>query len=76
MDPSVVWAKDLNMIVQMALGVAEDHGLAAMDAIHIAAALILDAQQFVTTEKHGRSVYRVSGRVNGLEVVHVNEAAG
>jgi predicted nucleic acid-binding protein len=76
MDPSVLWAKDLNMIVQIALGVAEDHGLSAMDAMHIAAALMLDAQQFVTTEKQGRSVYRVSGRVEGLQVVHVNDAAG
>jgi hypothetical protein len=31
-----------------------------MDSLHIAAAYLLDADEFITTEKPGRSIYRTS----------------
>jgi hypothetical protein len=31
-----------------------------MDSLHIAAAYLLDADEFVTTEKPGKSIYRTS----------------
>jgi hypothetical protein len=32
-----------------------------MDALHAAAALLLGADEFVTTEKPGKPIYRVDG---------------
>jgi hypothetical protein len=33
-------------------------GLAAMDALHVAAAFLLKADEFITTEKPGKPMYR------------------
>ena len=35
-------------------------GLAAMDALHVAAAFLLKADEFVTTEKLGKPIYRTT----------------
>ena len=35
-------------------------GIGSMDSLHIAAAYLLDADEFVTTEKPGKSIYRTS----------------
>jgi hypothetical protein len=35
-------------------------GIGPMDSLHIAAAHLLDADEFVTTEKPGKSIYRTS----------------
>jgi hypothetical protein len=35
-------------------------GVGAMDSLHIAAAYLLDADEFITSEKPGRSIYRTS----------------
>ena len=35
-------------------------GVGAMDSLHIAAAYLLDADEFVTSEKPGKSIYRTS----------------
>lgn len=50
MDPLIEWERDLDAIVKNALREAETYGLSAMDSLHVAAALLLDADQFVTTE--------------------------
>jgi predicted nucleic acid-binding protein len=42
-----------------ALALAEKYGLAAVDALHIAAALRLGAQEFYTSEKPGKPMFRV-----------------
>jgi predicted nucleic acid-binding protein len=42
-----------------ALTLAEKYGLAAVDALHIAAALRLGAQEFYTSEKPGKPMFRV-----------------
>ena len=38
---------------------AEKYGLAALDALHIAAALRSGAEEFYTSEKPGKSMFRV-----------------
>jgi hypothetical protein len=35
-------------------------GIGAMDSLHIAAARLLGADEFVTTERPGKSIYRTS----------------
>lgn len=68
MDPALDWASDLNGVVNLAISESEQHGLAAMDALHVAAALLLGADEFVTTEKPGKPIYRVTG----FQVVHIS----
>jgi predicted nucleic acid-binding protein len=54
------WALDLEQITQTAHRIAQTHGLAGMDALHIAAALSMGADEFVTTEKPTKPMYRVT----------------
>ena len=42
-----------------AQALAEKYGLAAVDALHIAAALRLGAKEFYTSEKPGKPMFRV-----------------
>jgi hypothetical protein len=49
-DGVSLWATDLEQIVQTASRIARHYGLAAMDALHIAAALSVQAEAFITTE--------------------------
>ncbi len=67
-EPSVEWADDLRALVDLAVGEAERRGLAAMDALHSAAALLLGADEFITTEKPGKPIYRAEG----FSVVHIS----
>jgi predicted nucleic acid-binding protein len=53
----------------MAITEAEDHGRSAMDALHVAAALLSDADQLVTTEKSGKPMYVV----DNLEIVYIGD---
>lgn len=55
------WANDLEKVVQDAYDIGCEYGLAAMDALHIAAALSLDVEEFITTEKPTKPMFRVSG---------------
>jgi len=55
------WANDLEKVFQDAYNIGCKYGLAAMDALHIAAALSLDAEEFITTEKPTKPMFRVSG---------------
>ncbi|MFK0734515.1 MAG: type II toxin-antitoxin system VapC family toxin [Gloeotrichia echinulata GP01] len=54
------WANDLDKIVQEAYQIAAQYGLAAMDALHVAAALSVGAEEFMTTEKKTKPMFRVS----------------
>ncbi len=56
----------------MALGIAEEYGLSAMAALHIGAAVILNAAHLFTTEKPGRPLYWITDP----QVIHVRDAAG
>ena len=55
------WANDLEKVVQDASDIGCEYGLAAMDALHIAAALLVGAEEFITTEKPTKPMFRVSG---------------
>lgn len=41
--------------------VACQYGLAALDALHVAAALSVGAEELVTTERKTKPMYRVTG---------------
>lgn len=54
------WANDIEKVIQDAYNIACQYGLAAMDALHVAAALSVGAEEFVTTEKKTKPMFRVS----------------
>jgi hypothetical protein len=54
------WATDLEQIIQNASQIACTYGLAAMDALHVAAALQTKADQLITTEKPTKPMHRVT----------------
>jgi predicted nucleic acid-binding protein len=54
------WFRDLDKIEAFAQTEAARSGLAAMDALHVAAAHLLKADEFVTTERPGSPIYRNS----------------
>jgi predicted nucleic acid-binding protein len=54
------WPEDLNAVVQDAHRIADGHGLAALDALHVAAALAVGAEELVTSERPEKPIYRVA----------------
>lgn len=61
------WADDLENIIDNSFKIASEYGLAAMDSLHIAAAISVEAEEFVTTEKPTKPMYRVTD----LKVVYL-----
>lgn len=59
-DAVTYWANDIEKVIQEAYQIAAQYGLAAMDALHVAAALSVGAEEFVTTEKKTKPMFRVS----------------
>ena len=57
----VDWANPLDELVSLAEGEAARYGLSALDGLHIAAAKLLGADEFVTTERPGKPVHRATG---------------
>lgn len=55
------WATNLDDITQIALREASTHGVEAMDALHVAAAISVGASELITTEKPSRSIHRATG---------------
>ncbi|NES00012.1 MAG: type II toxin-antitoxin system VapC family toxin [Symploca sp. SIO1B1] len=55
----VYWATDLEEITQSAYQLSCAYGLAAMDALHVAAALQTKADELITTEKITKPMHRV-----------------
>ncbi len=49
---------DLDAILRLAREEAERIGLNAMDALHLAAACLLDADEFISTERPRKPIYR------------------
>jgi hypothetical protein len=49
---------DFAGIYNIAKREAEQSGIGAMDALHVAAAHLLNADEFLTTEKLDRSIHR------------------
>jgi len=58
-DGVVAWAADLHRIVEDAFPLAAQYGLAAMDALHVTAALSLESNEFVTAERATSPLLRV-----------------
>jgi predicted nucleic acid-binding protein len=54
------WVKDVAGITVVAQREAEVAGLGALDALHLAAAHLAQADEFITTEKPGKSIHRSS----------------
>lgn len=54
-----VWADDLTLIVQLAQDIASQYGLGALDAIHVASAISVSADELITTEKLSKLIHRV-----------------
>ncbi len=54
------WANDIEKVIQDAHNIGCQYGLAAMDALHIAAANSIGALEFITTEKPTKPMFRVS----------------
>ena len=57
---NAVWFRNLGRIEEVARAEAAKSGLGAMDALHIAAASLADADEFVTTERPGKAIHRSS----------------
>lgn len=55
------WANDVERIIEEAYRIACTYGLASMDSLHIAAELLVGAEELVTTEKPTKPMYRVTG---------------
>jgi predicted nucleic acid-binding protein len=53
------WATDLERLTQSAYELAYIYGLSGLDALNIAAAIALKADEFITTEKPTKPLYRV-----------------
>lgn len=54
------WSNDIEKVIQDAYNIACQYGLAAMDALHVAAALSVGAEELVTTEKRTKPMHRVT----------------
>ena len=52
------WANDEEKIRQIAYEEASKFGLSAMDSLHIAAAISVNADDFITTEKINKPIHR------------------
>jgi predicted nucleic acid-binding protein len=53
------WANDIVSIVSQAQTIAGKYGIAGMDALDIAAALSIGAEEFITTEKKTKPMFRI-----------------
>jgi hypothetical protein len=47
-------------LIESALDLGKAHGIAAMDSLHLAAAISADADEFVTAEKPSKPMFRVT----------------
>ena len=57
-DPGIEWCRDWERMLAVADEEALRHGLGALDALHVAAAHLLDADELVTTEGLDKPVHR------------------
>ena len=55
-----VVATDIKAILTLGEKAAANSGVGSMDSLHIAAAHLLKADVFITTERPGKSIYRTS----------------
>ena len=55
------WEDDVVEIVKAGNTIARSFGLAAMDSLHVAAAVLSGAEELVTTERASKPIHRVQG---------------
>jgi predicted nucleic acid-binding protein len=55
------WPDDIDAVVRHAYEMAVKFGLSALDALHVAAALNIGAEELITTEKRSKSLHRTTG---------------
>ena len=55
------WPVDTDAVVKRAYDMAVRFGLAAVDALHVAAAMIVGAEELITTEKRSKPLHRATG---------------
>lgn len=53
------WMSELETLTQSAYQLACTYGLSGLDALNVAAAILLEADEFITTEKSTKPMYRV-----------------
>ena len=54
-----VWLTDVEQLTQSAYQLACTYGLSGLDALNVAAAIALQADEFITTEKPTKPMHRV-----------------
>lgn len=59
-DNALIWVNDVAKTIEIATQESELHGIAAMDALHIAAAYLGEATVLYTTERETKPLYRTS----------------
>ncbi len=57
----VHWAHPDDRLMQAAYQLACDFGIAAIDALHVAAAISVGAEELITTEKPNKPIHRATG---------------
>ncbi len=55
-----LWPADIGRVVTHASDLGTKFGLAALDALHVAAAVSVGAEEFITTEKPDKPLHRVT----------------
>jgi predicted nucleic acid-binding protein len=67
-DAVAHWPASIDAIVRHAYEIGVRHGMAALDALHVAAAVSIGAEELVTTEKPGKPLHRAADiRINSLQ---------
>jgi len=66
------WAEITPRLAQTALDIATLYGLSAMDALHVAAAIAVNADEFVTSERAASPLLRV--RMLSIRTIHPPDA--
>lgn len=66
------WALNIKQVLDMGYREATNFGLGAMDALHIAAAVTVGADEFVTSEKPSKSIHRTPSIpvISILDAIH------
>lgn len=54
------WARDIDKLLEDSYQIGCNYGLAAIDALHVAAALAVEANELITTERITKPMHRVS----------------
>jgi predicted nucleic acid-binding protein len=57
----VAWASLTTELLEQAYTLAATHGLSAMNALHVASALAMQAEELITAERPEKPMFRVTG---------------